>query len=390
MGKYEEVKEGILKGVGESLQELIALNDDLADHPEISGEEYESSRKIVELLRGKGCEVEYPFAGLDTAFKGVFGSNDHKYKVAILAEYDALPEIGHACGHCVSGSISILAAIALSKLQDALDTDVHIIGTPIEETDGAKCGMVKNGVFDQYDMAMMIHLYDQNLLYCTLLALDSFLYTFHGKAAHAAAQPWDGVNALNAGQLMFHAVDMLRQHVTPDVRLHGIFRNGGAAPNIVPEEASAEFYTRALEREYLDEINRKVDDCARGAAIATQTTWDKVPTAAPYNNLRNNPAGVEALGEVYEELGVPVNGDHSVIFGSSDIGNVSFVCPTFHPTLQLVERGIAIHTREFAAAVKTDRAHECIETGAKIIGLQVAKIFSDEKRIAAMKADFNK
>lgn len=390
MGKYEEVKEGILKGVGESLQELIALNDDLADHPEISGEEYESSRKIVELLRGKGFEVEYPFAGLDTAFKGVFGSNDHKYKVAILAEYDALPEIGHACGHCVSGSISILAAIALSKLQDALDTDVHIIGTPIEETDGAKCGMVKNGVFDQYDMAMMIHLYDQNLLYCTLLALDSFLYTFHGKAAHAAAQPWDGVNALNAGQLMFHAVDMLRQHVTPDVRLHGIFRNGGAAPNIVPEEASAEFYTRALEREYLDEINRKVDDCARGAAIATQTTWDKVLTAAPYNNLRNNPAGVEALGEVYEELGVPVNGDHSVIFGSSDIGNVSFVCPTFHPTLQLVERGIAIHTREFAAAVKTDRAHECIETGAKIIGLQVAKIFSDEKRIAAMKADFNK
>ncbi len=145
-----------------------------------------------------------------------------------------------------------------------------------------------------------------------------------------------------------------------------------------------------MEREYLDEINRKVDDCARGAAIATQTTWDKVPTAAPYNNLRNNPAGVEALGEVYEELGVPVNGDHSVIFGSSDIGNVSFVCPTFHPTLQLVERGIAIHTREFAAAVKTDRAHECIETGAKIIGLQVAKIFSDEKRIAAMKADFNK
>ncbi len=192
MGKYEEVKEGILKGVGESLQELIALNDDLADHPEISGEEYESSRKIVELLRGKGFEVEYPFAGLDTAFKGVFGSNDHKYKVAILAEYDALPEIGHACGHCVSGSISILAAIALSKLQDALDTDVHIIGTPIEETDGAKCGMVKNGVFDQYDMAMMIHLYDQNLLYCTLLALDSFFIYLprEGGSCGSAALGW--------------------------------------------------------------------------------------------------------------------------------------------------------------------------------------------------------
>ena len=388
MGNYEELKEKIQKAVKANLPDLITLNDDLADHPEISGEEYESSRKIVTLLRDRGFEVEYPFAGLDTAFKGVYGANNHKYKVAILAEYDALPEIGHACGHCVSGSISVLAAIALSGLQDALDTDVHIIGTPIEETDGAKCGMVKKGVFDSYDMAMMIHLYDQNLLYCTLLALDSFLYTFHGKAAHAAAQPWDGVNALNAGQLMFHAVDMLRQHVTPDVRLHGIFRNGGAAPNIVPETASAEFYTRALKREYLDEINRKVDDCARGAAIATQTTWDKVPTAAPYNNLRNNKAGLEALKEVYEELGISNNGDYSETFGSSDIGNVSFVCPTFHPTLQLVKHGVAIHTREFAEAVKSDRAHECIEIGAKVIALQTAKIFSDEERIAAMKEDF--
>lgn len=390
MENYEKLKESIIKGVKLNLEDLTSLNDDLADHPEISGQEYESSRKIVELLRSKGFTVEYPFAGLDTAFRGVCGTNNHKYKVAVLAEYDALPEIGHACGHCVSGSISVLAALALSNLQDELNTDVHIIGTPIEETDGAKCGMVKNGVFDQYDMAMMIHLYDQNLLYCTLLALDSFLYTFHGKAAHAAAQPWDGVNALNAGQLMFHAVDMLRQHVTPDVRLHGIFRNGGAAPNIVPETASAEFYTRALKREYLDEINKKVDDCVRGAAIATQTTWDKVPTAAPYNNLRNNEAGLQALGEVYEELGVPINGNYNETFGSSDIGNVSFVCPTFHPTLQLVERGVAIHTREFAAAVKSEKAHQCIETGAKIIALQVAKIFSDEKRIAAMKEDFKK
>ena len=362
MEKYLELKEKIAQAVKENLQDAIALNDDLADHPELSGEEYESSRKIVELLKHKGFDVEYPFAGLPTSFKATYGRNDHKYKVAIMTEYDALPGIGHACGHCVSGAISVLAGIAASKLQDALDADIDVIGTPVEETDGAKCALIKKGVFDHYDMAMMIHLYDQNLIYCTLNGLASYLYTFHGKAAHASAAPWDGINALNAAQLMFHGTDCLRQHVTPDVRIHGIIRNGGEAPNIVPEEASAEFYVRAL---------------------------DKVETAATYANMRRNYTGEDALREIYEELDIDINGDHEKIFGSSDAGNVSFVCPTFHPTLQIVDRGVPIHTREFAQAVKTERAHEAIALGANVIALQIAKIFSDENKIKQMKADFD-
>ena len=377
MEKYLELKEKIAQAVKENLQDAIALNDDLADHPELSGEEYESSRKIVELLKRKGFDVEYPFAGLPTSFKATYGRNDHKYKVAIMTEYDALPGIGHACGHCVSGAISVLAGIAASKLQDALDADIDVIGTPIEETDGAKCALIKKGVFDHYDMAMMIHLYDQNLIYCTLNGLASYLYTFHGKAAHASAAPWDGINALNAAQLMFHGTDCLRQHVTPDVRIHGVIRNGGEAPNIVPEEASAEFYVRALDLDYMMDVVRKVDDCAAGGALATHCTWDKVETAATY-----------ALREIYEELDIDINGDHEKIFGSSDAGNVSFVCPTFHPTLQIVDRGVPIHTREFAQAVKTERAHEAIALGANVIALQIAKIFSDENKIKQMKADF--
>lgn len=388
MEKYLELKEKIAQAVKENLQNAIALNDDLADHPELSGEEYESSRKIVELLKHKGFDVEYPFAGLPTSFKATYGRNDHKYKVAIMTEYDALPGIGHACGHCVSGAISVLAGIAASKLQDALDADIDVIGTPVEETDGAKCALIKKGVFDHYDMAMMIHLYDQNLIYCTLNGLASYLYTFHGKAAHASAAPWDGINALNAAQLMFHGTDCLRQHVTPDVRIHGVIRNGGEAPNIVPEEASAEFYVRALDLDYMMDVVRKVDDCAAGGALATQCTWDKMETAATYANMRRNYTGEDALREIYEELDIDINGDHEKIFGSSDAGNVSFVCPTFHPTLQIVDRGVPIHTREFAQAVKTERAHEAIALGANVIALQIAKIFSDENKIKQMKADF--
>ncbi|MCI8609350.1 MAG: M20 family metallopeptidase [Firmicutes bacterium] len=390
MENYDVLKSKLMANVENGLGELIALSDEIADHPELSGQEYETSKKIVALLRQHGFEVEYPFAGLETSFRGIFGPNNHKHKVAILTEYDALPGIGHACGHCVSGSISILAALALVPLQDELNCDIHILGTPNEEIDGAKCAMVDQGVFSGYDMAMMIHLYDQNLLYCKLLGLHQFLYTFHGKAAHASAAPWDGINALNGAQLMFHGIDMLRQHVTPDVRMHGVYRNGGEAPNIVPEEASAEFYFRALDKAYLFELDKRADRCAEGAAIMTDSTWEKALTAAMYDNLKNNEAGLEALKEVYDELEIPINGDHDMIFGSSDAGNVSFVCPMFHPTLQIVDRGVAIHTREFAEAVKSDRAHQAIDLGAKVIGLQTLKIFCDEKRIAALRADFEK
>lgn len=384
MKTYEELKQHIQQVIEQEKQDLICLNNDLADHPEISGEEYESSRKIVSLLQAKGYQVEYPFAGFDTAFRGIIGENNHKYKIALMVEYDALPEIGHACGHCLSGSISILAGLSLRGLQDELDADIHIIGTPDEEAAGAKCTMVKNGVFDGYHMAMMVHLYDSNLLMPKMQALDSYMYQFHGQAAHASAMPWEGRNAFNGVQLMFHAMDMLRQHVKPDVQIHGIIRNGGAAPNIVPEEVSAEIYIRSLDRTYLNEVMDKIDDCARGAAIATQTTWDKYPTAEPYDNLFPNQTGMEALKEVFEELNLPLNGDPDKIFGSSDAGNVSFVCPTFHPCLQVVDMGIATHTREFEKAMKTERAYQALEDGAKLIAYQAAKIFSDSEKIQKM------
>lgn len=386
--KYDMLKNIVFDEIENNLNELTALSDDLFDHPEVSGKEYRSSEKIVKLLRNYGYDVEYPFAGLDTAFRAVYGKNNHKYKVALLTEYDALPEIGHACGHCVSGSISVLAGLAVKGLAEELDTDVHIIGTPNEEEDGAKCAMIEQGVFDNYDMAIMVHLYNSNLPSPKLQGLASYMYEFHGKAAHASAAPWEGNNAFNAAQLMFHAVDMLRQHTTPDAQFHGIIRNGGEAPNIVPEKVTAELYIRALDKKYLRDLIQKVDNCAEGACIATGTTWSKYPTARIYDNMKPNETGLAVLTETYKELGLEINGDPEKIFGSSDGGNVSFVCPGFHPCLQVADADTPIHTRGFAEQMKTERGHKALSDGAKIIALQIIKIFSDEEKIKAMKADF--
>ncbi len=387
---YEERKALALAEIEAHHGEAIAINDALADEPEVSGQEYKSSARIVEYLRSQGWEVEYPFAGYDTAFKAVVaGGNNHKRKIAILTEYDAL-EIGHACGHCVSAATSVLAGVSLAKLADELNADIHIMGTPIEETYGAKCTMVNDGVFDDYDMAMMVHMYNRNLTKTKLLAKDSYLYKFHGKSAHAASAPWEGDNALNGVTLMFHAMDMLRQHVRDDVRIHGVIRDGGMAPNIVPESASAEVYIRALDRAYLNDVIRKVDDCARGAAICTQTTLEKIVTGGAYDNLKDNKAGLAVLEEVFDELEIPLDRDFDEIFASTDAGNVSMVCPTFHPTLKIADTSVALHTKEFEALVKTDVAHQAIADGAKLICLQAIKVFGDEERFVAMKSDFEK
>ena len=367
---------------------MIDLNNWIADHPEVSGEEYETSKRLVETLRDHGYDVEYPFDGMETAFRGIYGANDHKYKIAILTEYDALPEIGHACGHCLSGAISVLAGLATKDLQDVLNADIHVVGTPVEETAGAKCQMVKDGVFDAYDMAIMVHLYNSNLLAPKLQCLACNMYTFHGKAAHASAAPWDGVNAYNAAQLMFHGIDMMRQHTHQDAQFHGIIQHGGEAPGIVPERVDAEVWTRALNRDYLMKLLDWVADCAQAGALATHATWEVHPTSEIYFDMKPNATGVAALEEIYSELGIEVNGDPDKLFGSSDAGNVSYACPAFHPCLQVTDFDTPIHTRGFAEAMKSDRAYQALVDGAKIIGLQIAKIFSEDEKVQAMKADF--
>ena len=383
MKDYKELTKKIDTVIDAYTDELFAHNCDLADHPEISGEEYETSKKAVNLLKSHGFQAEYPFAGMDTAFRAIAGPSNHKHKVALLTEYDALPGLGHACGHC-----SMLAGIAMQDLQDELDTDVHIIGTPAEETNGGKITIADQGLFDDYDMALMIHMYDQSIVDVKALALYAAFFTFHGKAAHASANPWDGVNALNAAQLMLHAVDMMRQHVKPDVRMHAVIHDGGTVPGIVPERAQLEIYVRSLDRIYLEELIKKVDNCAEAGALATGCTVEKYLRDPVFFNMKRNETGIRTLEEVYDEVGVPLDGDKDDIFGSTDCGNVSWICPAFQPVLKLSPRGVPVHSKEFEALVRTDKAKECLVQGARILSHEIAKVFSDPEKIASLKADF--
>lgn len=384
---YHELKNNILKEIKTNHRELFEVNCDITDHPELSCEEVRSSQKLVDLLTRHGFKCEYPYGRFDTAFKAVYGSDNHKYKIALMAEYDALPDLGHACGHSLSGAISCLASIALSSLQDDLDIDIHVLGTPGEESFSCKAYMVEDGDFDGYDMAMMVHLYDANITTPKFLALSTYYYEFYGKPAHAAAAPWDGVNALNAAQLQFHAVDMMRQHLTPDARVHGIIMDGGKAANIVPDYAKTRFFIRALSRDYKDLIVEKMDKIAEGVSLATGTSWSKYTKTADAHDLILNPTGDKVLRETFLELGLEVL-DEDVIFGSSDAGTVSYSCPTFHPCLKISEPPINIHMPEFEKLMKTDIAEKALDDGATIIALQVLKIFSDQNLIADMKSDF--
>jgi len=394
MDKLDQWKEQIFREIDRIAPEIVAHSDDLADHPELSGAEYESSKKIVKILRKYGFEVEYPFVGIPTAFEGSL-KGQGKHKIAFLIEYDALPGLapdgsgspGHACGHCVSGSIGLLAGLGFSAVKDAIAGELDLIGTPSEETSGAKVDMAKRGVFDPYDLAIMIHMADRNRVRARFLAMDALEFTFTGKASHAAASPWEGKNALNGVQLMFHAVDMLRQHVLPDTRIHGIISRGGEAPNIVPENAAARFYVRAPKRSYVNQVVKMVKNCAKGAGIATRTTVKIRNFEQSFDDMLSNTAGESLLADVYQELGLEISKELPG-HGSSDIGNVSHRCPALHPYLAITRPGVGLHTRDFAAAVKGEKAHQAIIDGAKILALTALRVFHEETTRKAIAEDF--
>ncbi len=366
----------------------IELNDYMADNPEIGGEEFNASQKIVNLLHDSGFKVEFPFAGIETAFKGTINEGKN-IKVAILVEYDALRGMGHGCGHCASGAISILAALVLNELKDKIDVQVDIIGTPDEEMKGGKAIMAKQGVFNNYDFTIMIHMFNKNAVFTNFLALDAYNFQFTGKPAHAAASPWEGRNALNAMRLMFDAIDMMRQHVRDDVRIHGFIKEGGVASNIVPEFASAEFCVRAKERAYLDDISSWVKDCGRAAALATRTNFEFEELGEKFHEISRKPSGEKVLEDIFMDLGLELTDLSNEAGGSSDIGNVDYLCPAFHPMLSIGE-DYGIHTKEFADSMKSEKTHEAIENGGKIIVRFIMKVCEEPELLKSIKEEHRK
>lgn len=345
----KDVQAKLLKETIATLRdEVLALNDWMAEHPELGSQEFESSRRIVELLRSHGLEVEYPFGGLQTAFKATVNGGKNRKKAALMAEYDALPGLGHGCGHCAGGTAAVMAILALKQIEDYLgEIQIDLIGTPDEELGGGKVLLANAHAFDGYEFAAMVHMNDVNLTCVNFSAIDGMLFEFHGRPSHAAFAPEEGRNALNAARLFFDCVDMMRQHVPEKARLHGCILEGGHASNIVPDFAKVEFCTRAPYRWQLNDITAWVKECARAAAMATRTEVEILPCGVDYDSFQTGPVKNRVAADCFTALGLPVDRETVVGGGSSDVANVDTVCPTFHPMIGIGESD--------ETAIETDR-----------------------------------
>lgn len=343
-------------------KELCEISDFIYHNPELGNEEYEAVEKLTSFLQEHDFEIETEFLGIKTAFRATYDSNKEGMTIGYLCEYDALPEIGHGCGHNMIGTMSAGAGVILSKVLDEVGGKIIVYGTPAEETNGAKVIFAEQGVFDELDVAMMVHPSDKTIESGTSMALYPLQFTYTGKTAHAASCPQDGINALNSVIQLFNGIDALRQHVTPDVRIHGIITNGGVAANIVPDKAVAQFYFRASTKEILDDVLVKVKNIAQGSALMTGSKLDMTRYELPNDNLKTNKSLSEAFSKNLRTLGIK-DIYEAKDTGSSDIGNVSHKTPTIHPYIGISNCNITGHSVNMADATITPLAHERLLIG---------------------------
>jgi len=374
--------------IDEARADLIELSDRIGRNPELGLQERQAAAWHVAMLAGAGFTVTSPYAGMETSFRAEM-SNGNGPVIALLVEYDALPDIGHACGHNLHGVMSTGAAVALAKAKDTWQGTLVVLGSPAEEgavdNAGGKVVLVEQGAFDGIDAAMMVHASARNILGMPSLAREAFEISFQGKPAHAAAIPHEGINALDAVIQTFNSTNALRQHLTSDVRIHGIITKGGVSPNIVPEHAQLRMYARAADKDYLRTVVRKIRACAEGAALQTGATMSWRNTAHPYDNMVGNEPMLGAFAESLRELGAPVHEAPMRGSGSTDMGNVSHVVPSIHPYIAICDEPIPGHSREFAAATMTPRGHQGLILGAKAIALTAHKLFGRPDLMAEVK-----
>jgi amidohydrolase len=352
-------------------QQLIQLSLDIHDNPELGFKEERASNWLTSYLEDSGLRVERGIAGLATAFRATYGEGSPR--IALLAEYDALPKMGHGCGHNIIAASAVGAAVASKIVIDHLGGAVVVLGTPGEEVFGGKIDMVKAGTFDEMDVAMIVHPDIRNMVAIQALACNSLEVEFFGRPAHAAAQPYKGINALEAMILAFTSINSLRQHIREEARIHGIITDGGEAPNVVPAHSAAVFSIRARDNEYLGELKSKVLDCFMGASVATGARLEHRWSPRSYAPMKNNATLAQLFGSNLELLGRRVEPfDSRSGFGSTDMGNVSQVVPSIHPTIAIAPPEVFIHTEEFASAAASEAGHEGLMDAAKAMAMTVA------------------
>ncbi len=369
--------------------ELIHVNQYIYDNPELGNEEFKACKIHTNLLKKYDFHVEKAYMDIETAYRAVYDSKKEGPTIGFMSEYDALPDIGHGCGHNLIGSVSLGSAITLSKLVDTIGGKVVVLGTPAEEINGAKVDMAAADVFDDIDVVLMAHPADRSRVSIESLAMEAIQFEFIGKTAHAAACPEKGINALDAVISTFNSINALREHVTSDTRIHGIITKGGAAANIVPELAVAQFYVRATTKTYLNEVVEKVKNCAKGAALATGATLKISNYEKSYDNFVRNNVFNQLIEDSFIRNGIKNMATGKANLGSLDAGNVSQVCPVVHPMFSISNDEVIIHSREFANLTVEDFALDSMRRVIKSFVEVSVNMIDDQNIIKDIKECFN-
>lgn len=389
----DEVWQAVARRVDEARGDLEFVVRDLHAHPEEAFQEHHAQQVLAELLEKRGFDVERGAHGVETALRAEWASGDYDVArhptVAVLAEYDALPGIGHACGH------NVIAASGLGGFLGAVGSGsgrVVFLGTPAEEGHSGKEYMIRGGMLDGVDCAVMIHPFSYDLVSHAWTGRRTLTATFTGVAAHASMQPYMGRNALDAAMLAYQAMGLLRQQMPPSDRLHAIISEGGARASIIPEQATLQIYVRSLYTDTLMDLSQRVEDILRGAAMMTGTAvdiaWDTHPMSLP---VRNNEALAARFGATQQALGrdvLPGGILPDSQAASTDFGNVSHLVPGIHPMVKIAPEGTALHTTSFADAAITDAALKGAYDSAVGLGQVVADILNDADLLAAAREEF--
>lgn len=389
----DTLRDQIIANLEENKEKYIEISHAIHDRPEIGNEEFYASKTHAELLESEGFTVERGVAGHETALLARRKSDKPGPAIAFLAEYDALPGLGHACGHNIIGTTSVSAAITLSKVIDETGGEVVVFGTPAEEggpNGSAKGSFVKHGLLEGIDAALMVHPANSTRITSNSLAVDPLDFEYIGKPAHAAGSPHHGINALDAVIGLFNGINALRQHVTDDVRIHGIITHGGDAPNIVPEYAKARFFIRAATRKTCSEVTARVKAIAEGSALATGAKLNVIAFQNEVDNLVLNRAYDTVFKEELERLGEYVSTEERNGLGSTDAGNISQVVPTIHPYIQIGPESLVAHTDEFREAAKSPKGDEALILGAQGLALTALRLVTDSDVLAEIKEEFTR
>ena len=400
-GSKEQLASGSNSAIENQRQALFDLSKDVHAHPELNYQEYYSSNALAGFLEGHNFLVERGIGGVETAFRATIpGGRGDGPTIAVLAEYDALPEIGHGCGHNLIAMAAMAAALGLQANAPNLPGRVEIIGTPAEEGGGGKIRLLEAGVFNGVDATLSSHPFSNRTIIPAAsprgeswsLAMVGYRYMYHGRAAHAAAAPEAGINALNAIIHLFTGIDALRQHLRDDVRMHGVITDGGLAPNVVPEFAAANFMLRSRDGQYLsDVVVGKVLQVAEGAASMTGARLEVEEFYPFYENVQPNVTLAQALAANAQTLGIrlddPIPG-RAGSGASTDFGNVSQVMPAFELRYAVSEEPVASHTRDMCATAITDLALSNALQVAKALSLTAADLLCDANLVEAAKVEF--